>query len=101
MAWIKVSGGFPVTKSCEISQIEWIKCSDRLPNDAEDCYELVCYNENDDNPQSFLCSYGEYYPLDKQGMQIGFYERNCCRDEDTYVDVTHWMTKPSLPQPPK
>ena len=56
MAWIKVSGGFPVTKSCEISQIEWIKCSDRLPNDAEDCYELVCYNENDDNPQSFLCS---------------------------------------------
>lgn len=84
--------------------MEWIKCSDRLPNDAEDCYELVCYNENDENPKSFLCSYGEYEIYVKQGIKclVGFYlNDSCCGGYDTPVDVTHWMIKPLLPQPPK
>lgn len=61
--------------------MEWIKCSDRLPNDIQDCWIY------DDNEQIYNACYG-----------------NNCFYTDNYTinieSVTHWMPY-YKPEPPK
>ncbi len=72
--------------SLEGMRMEWIKCSDRLP---EDRIDVLVYNGEACSVSSYL---KEFY------NKFGYHEWSHNEEQFNYNEVTHWMP---LPQPPK